>query len=237
MTTNKNLPKDSTTDTSSEFDKGVSGIDGPVSRYLNRRISVLISSRVARLSMTPNHWTYASFTCGCTGAAAFAIGWPRTAALLVHAGALLDEVDGEVARLQGTSSTEGALLDMTLDRISDVTLVGGLALGAGASKLDWILALTAACGIVTSGIIKERVGAHGHSVSELQLSESSGSNADRLLPFTGSDGRLFGVSLLGLAKQPRLALLWLSAAGCLRLIRRLQAARLELTRKSNSPDS
>ncbi len=126
------------------------------------------------------------------------------------------------------TSAEGALLDMTLDRVSDVALLGGLALGAGARKLDWLLALTAACGIITAGALKERVGAEGHSVARLQRAEAGGSNADRLLPFTSSDGRLFGVALLGLLKQPRLALAWLAGAGCLRLLRRLHAARLAL---------
>ncbi len=211
------------------LDKGVSGIDGPISRYLNRPVSGLISSRVARLPVTPNQWTYASFGCGCAGAVAFAVGSPRAAAVLVHAGALLDEVDGEVARLKGMSSAEGALLDMTLDRVSDVALLGGLALGAGGRRLDWLLALTAAYGIITAGAMKERVGASGRSVAQLQLAEASGGNADRLLPFTSSDGRLFAVALLGLLKRPRLALLWLAGAGSLRLLRRLHAARLALS--------
>jgi len=110
--------------------------------------------------------------------------------------------------------------------------VGGLALGAGARRLDWLLALTAACGIITAGALKERVGAEGHSVTRLQRAEVGGSNADRLLPFTSSDGRLFTVSVLGLLKWPRLALVWLAGAGCLRMLRRLHAARVALSDES-----
>ena len=218
----------SDTERAAPFDRGVSGIDGPVSRYLNRPVSRQISSRVARLPVTPDQWTYASFGCGCASGAAFAAGWPRAGAALVHAGALLDEVDGEVARLKGMASSQGALLDMTLDRVSDVALLAGLALGAGGRTPDWLLALTAACGILTSGSVKERVGAEGRSVAQLQLDEASGGIAGRLLPYTSSDGRLFVVALLGLMKQPRLALFWLASTASLRLLHRLRVARLTL---------
>ena len=218
------------------FDKGVSGIDGPVSHHLNRPLSRLISSRVARLPVTPNQWTYASFGCVCAGAAAFAGGRPCAGAALVHAGALLDEVDGEVARLQGTASSEGALLDMTLDRVSDVVLLAGLAAGAGGRKADWLLALTAAGGILTSGAVKERVGAEGESVARLQRDEASGGRSVRLLPFTSSDGRLFAVALLGLIKQPRLALVWLAGTASLRLLHRVRTARLTLAAAAREGD-
>jgi hypothetical protein len=66
----------------------------------------------------------------------------------------------------------------------------------------------------------------------MQLAEAAGGNADRLLPFTSSDGRLFGVAVFGLLRQPRLALVWLAGAGSLRLLRRLRASRLALSQAS-----
>ena len=214
-------------------EKGVSGADGPVAKHLNRPVSTFISSRVARRSVTPDQWTYGAFYSVCAGAAAFAAGAPRAGALLVHAGSVLDGVDGEVARLQQASSAQGALLDLALDRVSDVALLAGLAFGAGGRRLDWLLALAAANGILTASVVKERVGAEGQNVAQLQREEATQDAIDALLPYTSRDGRLFAATLLGLLRQPRLALLWLAATSNLRLVRRLRAAREMLSRRSN----
>lgn len=214
-------------------DKGVSGSDGLISTYLNRPISGLISSRVAGWPVTPDQWTYAGFASVCAGAGAFAIGAPRLGAVLVHAGSVLDGVDGEVARLQQATSAQGALLDLALDRIGDVALAGGLALGAGGRTFDWLLALAAANGSLTPGIVKERVGHEGESVARLQEEEAAGGALDALLPFTNRDGRLFAATLLGLLRQPRLALLWIAVTSNQRLVRRLQAARAMLRRRAD----
>ena len=213
-------------------EKGVSGLDGPISRHLNRPISSRISLHVAPWSLTPDDWTFAGFGAVCAGALSFAVGAPRAGALLVHAGSVLDGVDGEVARIQGTFSEQGALLDLTLDRISDVALLAGLAQGSGGRRLDWLLALAAANGIVISGLVKERVGAEGKSVAGLQREEARGDAVDGVLPYTGRDGRLFAATVLGLLRHPRLALLWLAATSNLRLVRRLRAAREMLRRRS-----
>ncbi len=214
-------------------EKGVSGSDGPISRHLNRAISTRISSLVASWPVTPDQWTYASYGLVCAGGAAFAVGAPRLGATMVHAGSVLDGVDGEVARLQGTASAEGALLDLTLDRVSDVALLGGLALGAGGRGLDWLLALSAANGIVVASVVKERSGAERLNVAELQREEAVDGTAGALLPYTNRDGRLFAVTLCGMLRQPRLALLWLAVTSNLRLFRRLGAAREMLRRHSD----
>jgi archaetidylinositol phosphate synthase len=149
-------------------------------------------------------------------------------------GSILDGVDGEVARNQGTSSPEGALLDLTLDRVSDVALLGGLALGSGGRKVDWLLALMAANGVLTAGVVKERIGAEGLNVGHLQREEAEQTTIDALLPYTSRDGRLFSVTLAGLIKKPRLGLVWLAVTSNLRLIRRLRTARDLLRRVSGT---
>ena len=215
-------------------DKGVSGTDGPISRLLNRPLSHRISARVWALPVTPDQWSFASFGLVCAGAAAFAVHLPKAGAVLVHAGSIVDGVDGEVARLQGTSSTEGALLDLTLDRVADIALVSGLALGAGGRSIDWLLALAAANGLDTASVVKERVSAEGVPAAELQREERSDDDLDAVLRFGGRDGRLFAVTLFGLIRQPRLALLWLAVTSNLRLQRRLSAARELLRRRAES---
>ena len=215
-------------------DKGVSGTDGPISRLLNRPLSHRISARVWALPVTPDQWSFASFGLVCASAAAFAVHLPKAGAVLVHAGSIVDGVDGEVARLQGTSSTEGALLDLTLDRVTDIALVSGLALGAGGRSIDWLLALAAANGLDTASVVKERVSAEGVPAAELQREERSDDDLDAVLRFGGRDGRLFAVTLFGLIRQPRLALLWLAVTSNLRLQRRLGAARELLRRRAES---
>jgi phosphatidylglycerophosphate synthase len=209
-------------------EKGVSGLDGPISRRLNRPISRQISARVASSSVTPDQWSWAAFGTVCAGALAFAGGLPRIGGAVVHAGSVLDGVDGEVARLQGTAGASGALLDLVLDRVSDVAVLAGLAQGAGGRRIDWLLALAAANGVLTSGIVKERVGAEQQPVAQLQRSEGARAAIDRLLPWTGRDGRLFAVTVAGLLRAPRLGLAWVAVTSNIRLLRRASAARAML---------
>ena len=216
------------------IEKGVSGLDGPISQHLNRPLSRQISARVASASITPNEWSWAAFGAVCAGAVAFAAGAPRLGGQLVHAGSVLHGVDGEVARLQGTASSAGALLDLVLDRVSDVVLLVGLA-QAGGRRGDWLLALAAANGVLVSGIAKERVGAERQSVSALQRSESRRSPIDRLLPWTGRDARLMAATVAGLLRAPRAALAWIAITSNVRLVRRFLAARAML--ESSGADS
>ena len=55
--------------------------------------------------------------------------WLLFAAGLVFLTALLDALDGIVARIRDMESKRGDLVDHTLDRIADVIILGGIALG------------------------------------------------------------------------------------------------------------
>ena len=55
--------------------------------------------------------------------------WLLIGALMVFLTAVLDALDGMVARIRETSSRRGDLVDHTLDRIADIIIVGGIALG------------------------------------------------------------------------------------------------------------
>ena len=70
--------------------------------------------------------------------------------------------------------------------------------------------------------------------AELQREERSDDDLDAVLRFGDRDGRLFAVTLFGLIRQPRLALLWLAVTSNLRLRRRLDAARELLRRRADS---
>ena len=55
--------------------------------------------------------------------------WLLIGALMVFLTAVLDALDGMVARIREISSRRGDLIDHTLDRVADIIIVGGIALG------------------------------------------------------------------------------------------------------------
>jgi phosphatidylglycerophosphate synthase len=210
-------------------DKGLSGLDGPISRYLNRPLSRWISARVAHRSPSADHWSWIAFGAALAGAAAFALRLPRLGAVAVHAGSVLDGVDGEVAQAQGTAGPSGALLDLALDRTADVAILGGLARAAGGGTSSWIAALIAANGIVTASVVKERLSAEAVTAADTQRTEAAAGWQRALMPLGSRDGRLFLVAVLGLVRKPRLALWGLAAHSTLRLVERVRVGRSQLS--------
>lgn len=72
---------------------------------------------------------------------AFAAGGFRLGGILVLVGGFFDLVDGAVARHHGTSTTFGAFLDSSLDRVVDMALLLGILMhyaAAGALGLAWL---------------------------------------------------------------------------------------------------
>jgi CDP-L-myo-inositol myo-inositolphosphotransferase len=103
--------------------------DGPVSRYLNRPLSVRISRRLVKYPVTPNQISLFSFLCSLLGAGLFAFGgYPSLllGGLLAQFASVIDGCDGEVARLKFQGSDYGSWLDAVLDRYADAFLLFGL---------------------------------------------------------------------------------------------------------------
>ncbi len=103
--------------------------DGPVSRYLNRPLSLRISRRLVKYPVTPNQISLFSFLCSMLGAGLFAFGgYPGLllGGLLAQFGSVIDGCDGEVARLKFQGSDYGGWFDAVLDRYADAFLLFGL---------------------------------------------------------------------------------------------------------------
>jgi CDP-L-myo-inositol myo-inositolphosphotransferase len=103
--------------------------DGPVSRYLNRPLSIRISSRLARFPITPNQISLISFLLCVAAAWLFAIGGYVTLALgglTAQFASIIDGCDGEIARLKFLKSDFGGWFDAVLDRYADALLLFGL---------------------------------------------------------------------------------------------------------------
>ena len=71
--------------------------------------------------------------------------WLLIGALMVFLTAVFDALDGIVARMRKIASRRGDLVDHTLDRVADIIIVGGIALGP---LVDITLGFAAIIGIL-----------------------------------------------------------------------------------------
>lgn len=103
--------------------------DGPISRNLNRPLSIRITRRLIDRSISPNQISLFCFALGLVAAGLFAVGgtlWLAVGGLLAQTASVLDGCDGEVARLRLEESEFGGWFDAVLDRYTDAFLLFGL---------------------------------------------------------------------------------------------------------------
>ncbi len=103
--------------------------DGPVSRWLNRPLSINLSRLLVRTPVTPNQISLFSFALSVLAAWLFSDGGYTALALgglLAQAASVIDGCDGEVARLKYLHSDYGGWFDAVLDRYADALLLFGL---------------------------------------------------------------------------------------------------------------
>jgi CDP-diacylglycerol--glycerol-3-phosphate 3-phosphatidyltransferase len=99
-----------------------------------------------RLKITPNQLTAGSLACSVGGAAAFAVGRFTLGGWLVIACAILDALDGMVARTRGTASDAGELIDAAVDRYAEIATFAGIAAYYRSYPLGFWLALGSLAG-------------------------------------------------------------------------------------------
>ncbi|SVD31637.1 uncharacterized protein METZ01_LOCUS384491, partial [marine metagenome] len=103
--------------------------DGPVSRRLNRPLSIRCSRILVRYPVTPNQISLFSFLLSVLATVLFvADGYAFLAlgGVIAQASSIIDGCDGEVARLKYLSSEYGGWFDAVLDRYADAFLLFGL---------------------------------------------------------------------------------------------------------------
>jgi CDP-diacylglycerol--glycerol-3-phosphate 3-phosphatidyltransferase len=86
-----------------------------------------IADWLVRRGVHPNTITAVGTACTIAGGVIYATGHIMTAGWFLGLTALFDVLDGTVARRSNKSSTFGAFLDSTLDRLADGALLAGLA--------------------------------------------------------------------------------------------------------------
>ncbi len=103
-----------------------------------------VASALSKTRVTPNQVTVFSFLLALSAAACFSLSmqWlDILGAVLVFLSFAADCVDGQLARLTGRFTDLGEWLDLTSDRIKEVVLVAGLAIGASnEDKWSWLIA-------------------------------------------------------------------------------------------------
>ena len=99
--------------------------DGPVSRYINRPISMRITSFVLHIwkNASPNIMTIIAFLIGILSAMSYLFVGPLIAGIAVQIASIIDGVDGEIARALKKRSSFGAFLDSMLDRFVDIAII------------------------------------------------------------------------------------------------------------------
>jgi len=126
--------------------------DGPVSKILNRPISLRITKLLLKTGITPNQISILSTVIGLVGASFFFSGeyfYLILGGIIIHIHSIVDGCDGEVARLKLRQSKYGGWLDSVLDRYVDAAIILGLVYGYWSINGDitiWIIGFFALIG-------------------------------------------------------------------------------------------
>ena len=156
---------------------------------------------LARTPVTPDMVTVTALLGTLAGAALIATGHLVAGGFVCWGFAMLDSVDGSLARARGTTSQWGAFLDSTCDRVADGAIFGALVLWFAATQ-PWIARLALFCLVAGVVVSYARARAEGLGVrADVGFAE----RAERLIIV------LFGVILGSWVPYVLAACLWLLA--------------------------
>ncbi len=190
--------------------------DGPVSRYLNRPISVRISRRLVEHQISPNQISLFSFLCAVLAAGLFALdGYFALllGGLLAQFASIVDGCDGEVARLKYQGSAYGGWFDAVLDRYADAFLLFGLTWHAYADKTDSFILLIGFMAIIGSFMLSYTADKHD-SLMRDRITHGKGLRM-------GRDIRIFLIFVGAVFNQAYLTLVVIAVVMNIATIRRL----------------
>lgn len=173
--------------------------EGPVSKYINRRVSNLITKALLKTPLTPNQISLASFFLALFAGVLLtssSYAMILLGALVVQLSSIIDGVDGEIARIKLSTSSFGAWFDTLLDRYADAAIVTGATIGVYTqqpSLLIIVIGFLALLGSVLSSYSSHTFQtAFGKSFSSLRT------RGNRLRIPSGRDVRLFIIFICGI---------------------------------------
>jgi CDP-diacylglycerol--glycerol-3-phosphate 3-phosphatidyltransferase len=100
-----------------------------------------IAAGMAKLKLTPTAVTLLGLAATFVGAGFIANEMYKTGAIIAGVGAILDALDGPLARLQGTASIRGAFIDTMSDRLGEVAIWASLAFSVRTDAMALMLCL------------------------------------------------------------------------------------------------
>ncbi|MCH6571110.1 MAG: NTP transferase domain-containing protein [Thaumarchaeota archaeon] len=198
--------------------------DGPVSKILNRPISLRISKLLLKTGITPNQISVLSFVIGLAGASFFFIGeyfYLILGGIIVHIHSIVDGCDGEVARLKLRQTKYGGWLDSVLDRYVDAAIILGLIYGYWSITGDitiWIIGFFALIGSFLNSYTSDKY----DSIFR------NGDMTKRSKFRMGRDVRLLLITIGALTNQIPIMLIILAAIANFEALRRLIVFRNKL---------
>ena len=187
--------------------------DGLVDRYINRPLALPFIRYLVQTPIRPNQVTFISLVIGLLGAWSFARGGHASAiwgAVLFQFAAVIDCIDGSIARALFKESRVGEWFDITADQVVHVALFLGIAVGVGradGSAVPLALGVIAATGVLISFAVVLR--------GKRQLSDAASARGSTLRKLTDAGtNRDFSVLLFACAIVDRVGLfLWATAVG------------------------
>jgi phosphatidylglycerophosphate synthase len=178
-------------------------VEDPVNRWVHRPLQLLLARPLVRTPITPNQITFLSLCAGLASAACIVAGFREAriaGALLLFTSAILDGVDGMIARLKKSSSETGHAIDGAADYAVNVAttiaaayhlgqtsgkplLAAGLALGAHVAWAHHLMLYDFHCAMylrfLTGG--KHQGGDRERAEKTLEKLRASGSLFQRVL--------------------------------------------------------
>lgn len=103
-------------------------VEEPVDLYVHRPLAYLLTRILYPTEVTPNAVTLMSIACGLVACVSLVCVFPwhlQVAGLAIFLSAIFDCADGQLARLRGTSSALGRMLDGAADLVVISCAVGG----------------------------------------------------------------------------------------------------------------
>ena len=105
--------------------------DGFISKNINRKISAFISKKLVNYEITPNQISIIALLIALIGS--YFISKNNyilmvLGGIFVQLSSIMDNCDGEIARLKNLESKFGGWLDQVLDRYGDIFILSGLAI-------------------------------------------------------------------------------------------------------------
>ena len=190
-----------------------SSLEGPVSRYLNRRLSRPLARLLAPTPISPNQVSLLSFLVALGAFAAFGLEQAIVAGVLIQASSVIDGVDGDLARLQHRESRFGAVFDAFLDRAADAVIVAGMAWWAfdhpgSSGPQPFVVGLAAMTGFLMISYSRARMESEGYRELLAGPALLAGRDVRLLIAAIGSAAGQPYWTLVALGSVTYLALVW-----------------------------